>query len=443
MITKLKWLYPGMRVKRWLLLVGVGAVLLALGTSLSLGVEIFTTVQVRLVRPLASIFGPLSAMTAVFLGIFLAILGLFLMGLGIRFTIRSLVDIFLPQNVHRLADIVFERRQLARGPRLVVIGGGTGLATLLRGLKEHTSNLTAIVTMADDGGSSGRLRSELGIPPPGDIRNTLVALADTEPLMERLFQHRFDLGEGLRGHSFGNLFIAAMAEVTGDFEEAVRASSKVLAVRGRVIPSTLDEVVLVASYDDGTSVRGESSIARQGKSIREVRLDPPGAVPPPEALEAIGEADGIILGPGSLYTSIIPNLLVRGMADAIRRSKATKIFVCNVMTEPGETDGHDASDHLKALLEHGGDGLVDYVLVNRTPPSEPIAARYRREGAYPVAFDEEALRDQRVDVVAEDLIDRAEYARHDSERLARAVLDIIARSLPEGRWHAPNGKARP
>ncbi|MFS8571664.1 MAG: YvcK family protein, partial [Clostridia bacterium] len=277
MQSKVKWLYPGMGVKRWLLLVGLGVVLFGVGSSLAFGLEIFSALQQVLIRPLASALGTLPQIASTLLGVVGAGVGLVLIVAGIRQTIRSVAAIFLKENVDRLPDIVFEQRQLKRGPRVVAIGGGTGLSTLLRGIKEYTSNITAIVTVADDGGSSGRLRSELGIPPPGDIRNTLVALADTEPLMERLFQYRFSFGEGLKGHSFGNLFIAAMSEVTGDFEAAVKESSKVLAVRGKVLPSTLDQVVLKAEYDDGSRVTGESRIPCRGKRIRRVYLAPAAA----------------------------------------------------------------------------------------------------------------------------------------------------------------------
>lgn len=433
MNTKVKWLYPGMRVKRWLLLVALGTLLFSAGVSLSLGLELFTVVQNVLVRPLARWLGALPQEASIALGLVAAALGLFLVAAGIRETIRSLISIFLPNDVSRLADIVFEQRQLKRGPKLVVIGGGTGLATLLRGLKEHTSNITAIVTTADDGGSSGRLRNELGIPPPGDIRNTLVALADTEPLMERLFQYRFSWGDGLKGHSFGNLFIAAMTEVTGDFEAAVRESSKVLAIRGRVLPSTLEEVRLHAHFADGTSVTGESAIPTQGKRIERISLSPKEVKPLQEALVAIEEADGIVLGPGSLYTSILPNLLVEGIAGAIKSSRATKIFVCNVMTQPGETDGYTASRHLEAICDHVGEGLVEYAVLNDAPIPEESIERYRREGAFPVEADIERFAALNVVAVSEPLIDQSDLVRHDPAKLAQTIMEILSATHPHFR----------
>lgn len=430
MQSKVKWFYPGMGVKRWLLLVGLGVIAVAVGSSLAFGVEIFAALQHGVIRPLARAFGTLPQIASMIMGLIVSLLGAALVVVGIRQTIRSVAAIFLPENVDRLADIVFEQRQLKRGPRVVVVGGGTGLSTLLRGLKDYTSNITAVVTMADDGGSSGRLRNELGIPPPGDIRNTLVALADTEPLMERLFQHRFTFGEGLKGHSFGNLFIAAMSEVTGDFEAAVKESSKVLAVRGKVLPSTLQEVVLKAEFVDGSEVVGESHIPSRGKKIRRVMLDPPDAAALPEVVQAIREADAIVLGPGSLFTSILPNLLVREIAEAIKASNAAKVFICNVMTQPGETDGFDAADHVRALFDHAGGNLIEFVVVNEARVPAQIAQRYRREGAYPVKVDREALEALGLKLVVGDLIDHSDLARHDPAKLAAAVMEILSRTHP-------------
>lgn len=425
--SKVKWLYPGMRVKRWLLLVGLGVIAVAVGCSIAFGVEIFASLERGLIRPLARAFGTLPQIASTILGLAVCLVGALLVVLGIRQTIRSVALIFLPESVDRLADIVFEQRQLKKGRRVVAIGGGTGLSTLLRGLKEHTSNITAVVTMADDGGSSGRLRTELGIPPPGDIRNTLVALADTEPLMERLFQHRFQLGEGLKGHSFGNLFIAAMSEVTGDFEMAVKASSKVLAIRGRVLPSTLDDVVLKAEFADGTRVTGESRIPARGKRIRRVMLNPARPKALPEVLEAIAEAEMIVLGPGSLYTSILPNLLVPEIAAAIKASGAVKVYICNVMTQPGETDGFAASDHVQAIIDHVGEGLIDFVILNRAEPPRATLERYRKEGAVPVRADAHRLEAMGLHVVVDDLIDARDLARHDPEKLAAAVMELAGR----------------
>ena len=276
---------------------------------------------------------------------------------------------------------------MQKGPHIVTIGVERVFLQCL-GSKEYSSNITAIVTVADDGGSSGRIREELGILPPGDIRNTLIALADTEPLMEKLFQYRFSWGDGLTGHSFGNLFIAAMTDITGDFEMSIKEFSKVLAVRGRVIPSTLETVQLRALYTDGTEVVGESSIPIPNKKIDRIYMEPERAQALPDALDAIANADIIVLGPGSLYTSVIPNLLVEPIVQALRDSSALRLYICNVMTQPGETDGMSASEHVKALLKHADNQtILDYVLVNRAHISPTQAEKYRREGAYPVEPD--------------------------------------------------------
>ena len=273
--------------------------------------------------------------------------------------------------------------RLARGPRVVAVGGGNGLAALLRGLKSHTSNLTAVVTMADDGGSSGLLRRDMGMPPPGDLRNCLVALADDESMMSQLFQYRFPDGGGLQGHSFGNLFMAALAEVTGDFELAVQESTHVLKVRGRVLPSTLDDVVLHAQLEGGGRVSGESTITAAERLPRRVWITPEAPRALPQAVSAIRRADVVVLGPGSLYTSIIPNVLIPEVRDALSQTRAWVLYVCNVMTQSGETDGYTAADHLDALYRHGLRGAVDVVLVNDTPVSADLAASYQRLGRAP------------------------------------------------------------
>ena len=316
-------------------------------------------------------------------------------------------------------------KALQRGPKIVVVGGGSGLGTILRGLKHYTANLTAIVTVADDGGSSGRLRKEFGILPPGDIRNCLIALADLEPLMEKLLQFRFNGGTGLAGHSFGNLFLAAMTEIEGDYEQAIRASSQVLAVRGRVIPATLENVVLTAELDDGTVITGESAIGQIPRRIRRLRLEPDDVSPVPQAIEAIKDADIIILGPGSLFTSVIPNLLVRETAEAIRASSAIKVYVCNAMTEYGETVGFTASDHVRAIIDHAGPDLIDYVLINTREIPEALLERYRKEGAEPVQPDTDKIRELGPIPLGAPLILTKDYVRHDADRLARIVLSIL------------------
>mgnify|MGYP003936751055 CR=1 FL=1 len=314
-----------------------------------------------------------------------------------------------------------------RGPKIVVIGGGTGLGTILRGLKEVSSNITAIVTVADDGGSSGRLRREFGILPPGDIRNCLVAMADLEPLMEKLMQYRFDGDSVFAGHNFGNLFLTALINVTGDFEKAIKESSKVLAVRGRVLPATLEHVTLNAEFADGTVIRGESAIPLAGRPITRVFLEPKNIKPVAESIIAIKEADVILLGPGSLYTSVIPNLLVADIADAIRSSNAAKVYVCNAMTQPGETEGYSASQHIQAIINHAGTGLIDYAVVNTGDIPARILGRYAEEGSQPVEADLERIKALGINPIAMDIIKKTSVIRHDALKLAELILELARR----------------
>ncbi|WP_124728356.1 gluconeogenesis factor YvcK family protein [Staphylospora marina] len=310
-------------------------------------------------------------------------------------------------------------------PRVVCIGGGTGLSNILRGLKRLPLDITAIVTVADDGGSSGRLRADLHMPPPGDIRNVLVALADTEPLLERVLQYRFTGGEGLAGHTLGNLMLAAMTEITGDFTQAVKELSRVLAVRGRVLPASAEDVVLMAEMTDGTIVKGESRIPESGKRIRRVFLSPPEPEPLEEALEAIREADGIIIGPGSLYTSILPNLLVKDMCEAIRTSPAQKIYVCNVMTQPGETDGFTASDHIRAIDEHVGDRMIDVAVINNEVPPLSVQKKYADKNQRMVVPDVDRIHRMGIRVVADNLLQYQNLLRHDAERIGAHILRLL------------------
>ncbi len=421
-----KWLYPGIGIKRWLALIAVGILLLALGAEVLWGWELLSFVERRLLS-FIGLFTGQSYGRAVGVGVLLLCGGLFVAALGVRGAVRSLARVFLPEQEEQLVDLLVEQSVLSRAPRIVVIGGGTGLPVLLRGLKELTSNLTAIVTVADDGGSSGRLRGELGILPPGDIRNCLLALATTEPLLEKLFQHRFNSGAGLEGHSFGNLFIAAMSEITGDFEKAVKESSKVLAVRGRVLPVTLQDIVLCAELSDGSTVSGESNIAASALPIKRVFIQPEDVKPLPEALAALEEADAVVLGPGSLFTSVIPNLLVPGIVEAIEASPAVRIYVCNVMTQPGETDGFTASDHLRAIIDHSCSGLIDQILVNSELIEERLLERYHAEGAGVVACDRATLAALGAEVVTADLVSQDQVVRHDSSRLAQAVFGLALR----------------
>lgn len=415
-----KWLYPGMRVKRWLLLALAGLFVVTCGIDILCGGFMFKEMAAFLRLIEGSFPGGLWRYSA---GALAALAGLTILAGGLLKAFNSVSTGLNPEHEGRVAEIIYARHNLKRGPKIVVIGGGTGLSVLLRGLKEYTSNLTAIVTVADDGGSSGRLRDELGILPPGDIRNCLAALADKEPLMEELLQHRFRAGE-LAGHSTGNLLLAALCEMTGGFDCAIRAMSRVLAVRGQVLPATLTNVTLCAEMEEGKVVRGESNITGSGGRIKKVFLMPSRCYPQAEALAAIREADAVVLGPGSLYTSIIPNLLVKGIAEALAKSPAARIYVCNVMTQPGETEGYSASDHLKSITAHAG-RLVDYMIVNTGAVPSRLKARYRQEGAKPVVADLDNIAALGVDAVAEDLIHQTLVVRHHPDRLARVILKLI------------------
>ena len=322
-------------------------------------------------------------------------------------------------------------QQWERGPKIVALGGGHGLSAILRGLKLYTDDLTAIVTVADDGGGSGQLRQDLGMPPPGDIRHCMEALANTEPIMEKLLTYRFPEGT-LAGQSFGNLLLAALNGVTGSFEEAVTEMSHVLAITGKVIPVTSADVQLEAVFENGARVTGESQIAafkkEQDCRIHHVALIPDHPKATPAALEAIGEADLILLGPGSLYTSVIPNLLVEGVAQAVAQADAPKIYICNIMTQEGETEGYTAADHLEALLVHGAPGLLDLCLANTAPVDPGLLEKYREEDAAPLNVDRERIARLGLELVERPVAsERGSYARHDPDRLARAILEIYRR----------------
>ena len=404
-----KWLYPGLGIKRWILLCALG-----LGMIVVVALGAVKTITHK----------------SVLLGAFataLLIFGIFLVYMGIKNMVRIFVRTLMPPHQDNpLVDLVYHKRQiesLSRGPRVVALGGGTGLSTLLAGLKFFTNNITAIVTVTDTGGSSGRLRDEMDVLPPGDIRSCLVALADAEPLIRDLFQYRFVEGDGLTGHSFGNLFITALSKVTGDFEKAIRASSKVLAIRGRVIPSSLEKVTLVGEFTDGSVAEGETTITEQHKPLRRIRLKPADCAAPPEALEAIENADLIILGPGSLYTSILPNVLLREIRDALLKTEATKAFIINIMTQPGETDGYSAFDHVRVFVEHTDPRLIDLCVVNvKTVPPEMIQ-KYREKGAELVRLDLDRIREKGYQVVEGALLKVDGQVRHDPVELSRLILD--------------------
>lgn len=321
-----------------------------------------------------------------------------------------------------------KKKRFIDGPKIVVIGGGTGLSTMLRGLKQYTHNVTAVVTVADDGGGSGVLREDLGMLPPGDIRNCILALANTEPTMEELLQYRFTDGM-LKGQNFGNLFLAAMNGISDNFEEAVKKMSEVLAVSGKVLPVTLDDVKLKAKLENGIIIDGESLIPKmqikENSRIVKIYLEPENAKPMNEALCDIKNADAIILGPGSLYTSIIPNLLVDGICDVIAKSNALKIYVCNIMTQPGETTNYDAYDHVQALFTHGLKSL-DYVIVNNEKVPDEYKNRYIEDKSQPVSYDVDKFHQLGIKVIENHLLAiKNDYVRHDELKLAESIMDLI------------------
>jgi len=402
--SSIKWLYPGMGVKRWILLGSFGILLIIIG-SLKFQAEPLIIVKI--------------------LSVVVVICGVILLVMSVKRMLRSIITIFLPHHEVELADIMYKQRHLGRGVRIVTIGGGSGLSVLLSGLKEYTSNISAIVTVADDGGSSGRLREQFDILPPGDIRNCLVALADAPALMRDLFQFRFKKGSEFSEHSFGNLFITVMTQLTGDFEKAIKESSKVLAIRGQVIPSTLDNVVLGATYKDGSTAQGEAQIPKAYKPIEKVYLNPASATAAPDAIKAIEQADIIVLGPGSLYTSIIPNLLIKDITDALVASDAIKAYVCNAMTQHGETDSFSASEHLKVLLRHSHPKVVDYCIVNNGKVPEELLERYKQEYAYPIIADGNKIGAMGYKVIEANIITTSDYVRHDQAKLAKIIMGLL------------------
>lgn len=415
-----RWFVPGLGVKRWFLFLMAGITLLSVGIAMFL-LDLYRTESTNetflTILSYASLrFLPRIVRVLIFGGI-----GLWLVGYGIVRLNRSLLRPYLRTGRILVNDLTdFRRRE--RGPRIAAIGGGHGLSNLLRGLKEHTRNLTAVVTVADDGGSSGRLRADFGILPPGDIRNCLAALSNDEQMLTQLFQYRFSGAGDLSGHSFGNLFITALADITGSFEGAVAESGKVLSVSGRVLPSTLHDVKLVADMQlphivNQVRVEGESRIPQMAGQVRRVWLEPNDAPAYPPVLKAILNADMVVVGPGSLYTSVLPNLLVQDLLGAIRASRAVKVYVCNLATQSGETDLFTCYDHVRALEEHVGDHVFDVVLCNSN-----YVGQLNEESQWVIA-DEKALADSRT--FCTDLISESQPWRHDSGKLSGALIEIL------------------
>ena len=410
------WLKPGIKVKRWISYAILGILMIAFGLN-----ELVTK---RVYNAYYLIFF-----------IFLNVTGILVIYVSVTEGIKSVIALinkgYIKVSIDnkKMEHLIYEKRLLIKGPQIVVIGGGTGLSTMLRGLKYYTSNITAIVTVADDGGGSGALREDLGILPPGDIRNCILALADTEPLMDELLQYRFTDGR-LKNQSFGNLFLAAMNGVSDNFESAVQKMSSVLAVTGKVLPVTLENMHLKAELENGNIVEGESDIPKealkQKSKIKKLMITPENAKPLEDALQAIKEADAIVMGPGSLYTSVLPNILVKDIASSVRKSDALKIYISNIMTQPGETDNFAVSDHLKTLRKYGGRDIVDYVIANVDKESLENANQYELDGAQPVELDKENIEKLGIDIVEANLVKlKNGLVRHDSEHLAEILIQTI------------------
>ena len=416
---------PGL--KRWILINLMGIFVVVVGVLLLLGYHPLTVSGLFLREVMEHAADVLPHRIS---GIMVISLGFLVVCLAVARVTQNVLGAYLPEEREAIPDVLYKRRHLDSGPRVVVVGGGTGLSTLLKGLKSFTNNITAIVTVGDDGGSSGRLRQELGVLPPGDIRNCITALADEDKLVTELFRYRFEAGEGLEGHSFGNLFLTALCNMTqGDILEAVRVAGRVLNSCGQVLPSTLTSMNLIAKLEDGRIIEGESNIPAAGGIIRELTCEPSEPKATPEAVEAILEADLIVLGPGSLYTSVIPNLLVAGVCDALRKTKAKKVYVCNVVTQQGETTGYSVSQHVEAVIRHSstpinmGYKLIDAVLVNNQKPMVSGDSKVQQ-----VEYDPENLKKLGVQCIRQSLISKKTQGHHDPTKLAKTIMLWYLRS---------------
>ena len=427
------WLCPGINLKRWLFLFVLGVLMIAIGLAFIFNFQFMGKLEEYLFYLIYRGTGRFSTYFVNFLGILLLVGGFLAMLQAMRKIIASVVSAVLPNHNRSLMETLFVQHKLTHGPVITAIGGGTGLSTLLRGMKTITNNCTAIVAMGDNGGSSGRLRRELGIVPPGDLRNCLTALADSEPMMEKLMQYRFETDSPLAGHCFGNLLIAALAEAQGSMEEGLDVASQILKVRGRVVPSTLDDVQLVAEMADGTYVYGESQIPKMHKQIVAMHTRPEHPKASKAALEAIEKADVLIFGPGSLYTSVIPNLVVDGIREAIIHSNAVKVYICNILTQPGETDGYGAYDHVKALIDHVGMQFLDYVIVNSDKAVQNQMQTYNNGAGEPVSMDIMKLRRLGLKVIPASISSDEDFVKHDPDKLAAILIQLIYRLRIFGR----------
>ncbi len=418
------WLVPGLKVKRWFLLSILGSLLACLGATFLFKLEPLEYI-VNGAKELVHIVPP-EPVGIVF--ILIGIVFFFLAWKKTNFSMIEAEDTEANRIKDSMGEILYRKMKLNHGPKIVAIGGGTGLSTLLKGIKKLTNNITAVVTVGDDGGSSGILREQMGVLPPGDIRNCIAALADDDNIVTKLFQYRFQSGEGLGGHSFGNLFITAMTAICGDMVSAIKESSKVLLVRGRVLPATCDDMKLYAKMEDDSIVKGESNIPEAGKRIIQLMSEPKDLRVTPDIVEAIHNADIIIMGPGSLYTSVISNFLVKDIAKAVWAAKAKKIYVCNAMTQPGETDNYSVSDHIKAILNHvkdykvEGKTFLDAVLVNNSIPKN-LSEKYEKSDSLPVEIDITELRQMGIEVYQKNLLqdNKEGLIRHNCDKIAKAI----------------------
>ena len=420
------WLVPGLKVKRWFALSVIGSVLAAIGVTFVFRLEPLYYI----VSTAKELFRLIPAEPV---GVGLIILGAIFFVLAWKKTNISMLDdndIDIKRKKDSIGELLYRKMKLNHGPKIVAIGGGTGLSMLLRGIKRITNNITAIVTVGDDGGSSGRLREQMGVLPPGDIRNCIAALADDDDIVTKLFQYRFKTGEGLEGHSFGNLFITAMTAICGDMVSAIKESSKVLLIRGRVLPATCDDMKLYAKMEDDTIVKGESNIPEAGKKIMQLCCEPADCRPTNDVIEAINNADIIVIGPGSLYTSIISNFLVKDITRAIWKAKAKKIYVCNAMTQPGETDNYSVSDHIKTIFDHArlediddsNKNFFDAVLTNNFIPKN-LAQKYEQAGSIPVDIDTGEIKKLGVELIERNLLEdnKDGLVRHSCSKIAKNI----------------------
>lgn len=412
-----EWLRPGIKVKRYIVPGLVGLIIISYGLS-------------NITKDIYKYY------LNILLAVFLILAGCVFVYFSVKYTVKSIISVLPKGNFRiffdneKLSALMYEKRILVKGPKIVTIGGGTGLSNLLRGLKAFSSNITAIVTVADDGGGSGVLREEMGMLPPGDIRNCILALADTEPLMERLLQYRFTEGS-LKGQSFGNLFLAALNGISGNFEQAVQQMGKVLAVTGKVLPVSGNDIRISAELTDGRIIEGESNIGHHerenGCSIKRIFMQNVDVTPLPEVLQSIFEADVIIFAPGSLYTSIIPNIIVPKVSNAIKKSHAIKIYSCNIMTQPNETEEYAISDHIKAIEDHSFKGVIDYCLANDTAIPDYLREKYENQNSYAVKNDRDKVEKMGVELILGDFVSfKDDLLRHDSQKITSTIIELVA-----------------